>query len=110
MLPVLNHAVIDVKGAPIATCALDRPLICRKKYGQGRVVHTKNRPFLPETMGLVKDGVIQGLIDQSTKLQGRDVVIRLYNYIVGGVVPPYGKLLLDTPIATPENIGNYMPD
>jgi ABC-type sugar transport system substrate-binding protein len=63
--------------------------------------------FLPETIGLVKEGVIQGLIDQSTKLQGRDVVIRLYNYIVGGVVPPFGKLLLDTPMATPENVDQY---
>ncbi len=63
--------------------------------------------FLPETVGLVKEGIIQGLIGQSTRLQGRDVVIRLYNYIVGGVVPPAGKLLLDTPIATPENIDQY---
>ena len=66
--------------------------------------------FLPETVGLVKDGVIQGLIDQSTKLQGRDPVIRLYNYIVGGIVPPFAKLLLDTPMGTPENIEQYWPD
>jgi ribose transport system substrate-binding protein len=63
--------------------------------------------FLPETVGLVKEGVIQGLIDQSTKLQGRDPVIRLYNYIVAGIVPPYGKLLLDAPMGTPENISQF---
>ena len=56
-----------------------------------------------------EEGVIQGIIDQSTRLQGRDPVIRLYNYIVGGIVPPFGKLLLDTPVATPENIDQYWP-
>jgi ribose transport system substrate-binding protein len=79
-----------------------------KDNGKKGVVKVVCHDFLPETMGLVKEGVIQALIDQSTKLQGRDVVIRLYNYIVGGVIPPAGKLLLDTPFATPENIDQYM--
>lgn len=78
-----------------------------KDYGKKDSVKVVCHDFLPETMGLVKEGVIQGTIDQSTKLQGRDVVIRLYNYIVGGIVPPFGKLLLDTPMATPENIDQY---
>jgi len=81
-----------------------------KDNGKKGSVKVVCHDFLPETMGLVKEGVIQGLIDQSTKLQGRDVVIRLYNYIAGGVVPPTGKLLLDTPIATPDNIDQYLPD
>jgi ribose transport system substrate-binding protein len=81
-----------------------------KDYGKKGSVKVVCHDFLPETMGLVKEGVIQGTIDQSTKLQGRDVVIRLYNYIVGGVVPPFGKLLLDTPMATPDNINQYWPD
>ena len=79
-----------------------------KNNGKKGSVNVVCHDFLPETMGLVKEGIIEGLIDQSTKLQGRDVVIRLYNYIVGGVVPPFGKLLLDTPMATPENIHQYM--
>ena len=81
-----------------------------KDNGKKGSVKVVCHDFLPETVGLVKEGVIQGLIGQSTKLQGRDVVIRLYNYIVGGVVPPVGKLLLDTPIATPENIDQYWQD
>jgi ribose transport system substrate-binding protein len=81
-----------------------------KDNGRKGSVKVVCHDFLPETMGLVKEGVIQGLIDQSTKLQGRDVVIRLYNYIAGGIVPPAGKLLLDTPIATPENIDQYLTD
>lgn len=81
-----------------------------KDSGKKGVVKVVCHDFLPETMGLVKENVIQGLIDQSTRLQGRDPVIRLYNYIVGGVVPPFGKLLLDTPVATPENIGQYWSD
>ncbi len=80
-----------------------------KDNGKKGSVKVVCHDFLPETVGLVREGVIQGLIDQSTKLQGRDVVIRLYNYIAGGVVPPFGKLLLDTPMATPENIDQILP-
>jgi ABC-type sugar transport system substrate-binding protein len=80
-----------------------------KDYGKKDAVKVVCHDFLPETMGLVKEGVIQGTIGQSTKLQGRDVVIRLYNYIVGGIVPPFGKLLLDTPMATPDNVEKYWP-
>jgi ribose transport system substrate-binding protein len=80
-----------------------------KDSGKKGLVKVVCHDFLPETVGLVRDGVIQGLIDQSTKLQGRDVVIRLYNYIAGGVVPPFGKLLLDTPMATPGNIDQILP-
>lgn len=81
-----------------------------KDYGKTGKVKVVCHDFLPETMGLVREGVIQGAIGQSTKLQGRDVVIRLYNYMVGGVVPPVGKLLLDTPMATPENVDQYWSD
>lgn len=78
-----------------------------KDNGKKGTVKVVCHDFLPETAGLVRDGVIQGLIDQSTRLQGRDVVIHLYNYIAGGIVPPFAKLLLDTPMGTPDNIGQY---
>jgi ABC-type sugar transport system substrate-binding protein len=81
-----------------------------KDYGKKGLVKVVCHDFLPETMGLVREGVIQGVIDQSTKLQGRDTVIRLYNYIAGGVIPPFGKLLLDTPMATPDNVNQYWSD
>jgi ribose transport system substrate-binding protein len=81
-----------------------------KDNGEKGSVKVVCHDFLPETIGLIKEGVIQGLIDQSTKLQGRDVVIHLYNYIAGGIVPSFGKLLLDTPMGTPENIDQYWPD
>jgi len=80
-----------------------------KNSGKKGIVKVVCHDFLPETVGLVREGAIQGLIDQSTKLQGRDVVIRLYNYIAGGIVPPFGKLLLDTPMATPGNIDQILP-
>jgi ribose transport system substrate-binding protein len=102
-VPDLNGIYITASGQFGAANAV-------RDNGKKGIVNVVCHDFLPETMGLVKEGVIQGLIDQSTKLQGRDVVIRLYNYIVGGVVPPYGKLLLDTPIATPENIGQYLQE
>jgi ribose transport system substrate-binding protein len=81
-----------------------------KDNGKKGTVKVVCHDFLPETIGLVREGVIQGLIDQSTRLQGRDAVIRLYNFIAGGIVPPFGKLLLDTPMGTPENINQYWKD
>jgi ribose transport system substrate-binding protein len=103
------NSIPDLSGIYITASGQFGAANAVKNNGKKGSVKVVCHDFLPETMGLVKEGVIQGLIDQSTKLQGRDVVIRLYNYIAGGVVPAAGKLLLDTPIATPENIDQYMP-
>ena len=103
------NSIPDLSGIYITASGQFGAANAVKNNGKKGVVKVVCHDFLPETMGLVKEGVIQGLIDQSTKLQGRDVVIRLYNYIAGGVVPKSGKLLLDTPIATPENIDQYLP-
>jgi ABC-type sugar transport system substrate-binding protein len=60
--------------------------------------------YIPETMEMVKEGVITGTIGQNPYAQGHDPAIRLYNYLVGGVVPPAGRLLTYSKFVTQENI------
>ena len=60
--------------------------------------------YIPETMEMVEDGTITGTIGQNPYAQGHDPAIRLYNYLVGGVVPPAGRLLTFSRFVTQENI------
>ncbi len=60
--------------------------------------------YIPETMEMVKSGTITGTLGQNPYAQGHDPAIRLYNYLVGGVVPPAGKLLTYSRFVTQENI------
>jgi ABC-type sugar transport system substrate-binding protein len=60
--------------------------------------------YIPETMEMVKSGTITGTIGQHPYAQGHDPAIRLYNYLVGGEVPPAGKLLTYSKYVTKENI------
>jgi ribose transport system substrate-binding protein len=63
--------------------------------------------FVDETMGFVKKGVITGTIGQDPFAQGHDPAIRLYNYLVGGVVPEAGKLLTRADFVTKDNISQF---
>ena len=63
--------------------------------------------FVDETMRCVKDGVIYGTIGQDPFAQGHDPAIRLYNYLVGGVVPRYGRLLTRADVVTKDNITQF---
>ena len=63
--------------------------------------------FVDETMEYVQKGVIYATIGQDPYAQGHDPAIRLYNYIVGGVVPECGKLITRADIVTKENIDQF---
>ncbi len=63
--------------------------------------------FMDEVMEYVAKGVITGTIGQGPYEQGHDPAIRLYNYIVGGVVPPAAKLYNPMPFVTKENYLEY---
>jgi ribose transport system substrate-binding protein len=75
-----------------------------KKIGVVKVVCYD---FVDETMEFVKKGVISGTIGQDPFAQGHDPAIRLYNYLVGGVVPPAGRLLTRADFVTKENIDKF---
>jgi ribose transport system substrate-binding protein len=63
--------------------------------------------YIPEAMEYVERGVIAGTIGQHPYAQGHDPAIRLYNYLVGGEVPPAGRLLTYSHFVTQENIDKY---
>jgi ribose transport system substrate-binding protein len=63
--------------------------------------------FVDETMDFVKKGVITGTIGQDPFAQGHDPAIRLYNYLIGGVVPPAGRLLTRADFVTKDNISQF---
>jgi ABC-type sugar transport system substrate-binding protein len=63
--------------------------------------------FGDEIMQYVEKGVIDGTIGQDPYAQGHDPAIRLYNYLVAGVVPPAGKLLTRSDFVTKDNLYNF---
>jgi len=63
--------------------------------------------FVDETMQYVQEGVIYATIGQDPFAQGHDPAIRLYNYLVGGVVPEYGRLLTRADAVTKDNISQF---
>ena len=75
--------------------------------GKGGVVKIVSYDFVDETMEFVKKGVITGTLGQDPYAQGHDPAIRLYNYLVGGVVPEAGRLLTKADFVTKENISQF---
>ena len=63
--------------------------------------------FVDETMQFVKSGVITGTLGQDPFAQGHDPAIRLYNYLIGGVVPTAGRLLTRADFVTKDNISQF---
>lgn len=57
----------------------------------------------------IESGTLSCAIGQDPVAQGRDPAIRLYNYLVGGVVPPAGKLICPMPFITKENAHKHWP-
>ncbi len=75
--------------------------------GKGGVVKIISYDFVDETMAFVKTGVITGTLGQDPYAQGHDPAVRLYNYLVGGVVPEAGRLLTRADFVTKENISQF---
>ena len=75
--------------------------------GRGGEIKIISYDFVDETMEYVKKGVITGTIGQQPYAQGHDPAIRLFNYLVGGVAPPAGKLLTKADFVTQENIDDF---
>jgi ribose transport system substrate-binding protein len=78
-----------------------------QEAGKAGKIHIVCYDFVDETMEYVKSGVIDGTIGQDPVAQGHDPAIRLYNYIVGGVVPPAGKLLTRSDFVTKNNMDKF---
>jgi ribose transport system substrate-binding protein len=71
------------------------------------VIHMVSFDFVDETMQYVQKGVIDATIGQDPYAQGHDPAIRLYNYLVAGVVPDYGRLVTKSDVVTKANISQF---
>ncbi|MDA8409478.1 MAG: substrate-binding domain-containing protein [Treponema sp.] len=78
-----------------------------QEAGKAGKVHIVCYDFVDETMGYVKSGVIDGTIGQDPVAQGHDPAIRLYNYLVGGIVPPAARLLTRSDFVTKANMDKF---
>jgi ribose transport system substrate-binding protein len=93
--------IIAIAGSPFgAARAVDEA----KKAGK---VHLVTFDAVDETLDYVDKGVIDATIGQDPDAQGHDPVIRLYNYLVAGQAPAYGKLLTRAEIITKENSSKF---
>ena len=63
--------------------------------------------FVEETMQFVDKGVIYATIGQDPFAQGHDPAIRLFNYLVAGIVPPCGRLVTRADIVTKANLSEF---
>jgi ABC-type sugar transport system substrate-binding protein len=78
-----------------------------QEAGKAGKVHEICFDYVDETMQFVKSGVIDATIGQDPFAQGHDPAIRLFNYIVGGVVPQYGRLITRSDVVTKDNIDKF---
>jgi ribose transport system substrate-binding protein len=85
-------------------------------FGAGRAVEDAGKSgkikiicydFVDETMELIKKGAIYGTVGQDPFAQGHDPVIRLFNYLVGGVAPQAGLLYTRADVVTKENMADF---
>ena len=58
-------------------------------------------------MAYVQKGVIYGTIGQDPLAQGHDPAIRLFNMLVGGVMPECGRMVTKSDLVTKDNISQF---
>ncbi len=78
-----------------------------EEVGAAGKVHLVTFDAVDETMDYVEKGVIDATIGQDPDAQGHDPVIRLYNYLMAGVMPPYGRLLTRAEVITKDNAARF---
>ena len=78
-----------------------------KDAGKAGKVWVVSFDFVDETMQYVQEGVIYATIGQDPFAQGHDPAIRLYNFLVGKVMPQCGALITRADAVTKDNIDQY---
>lgn len=93
--------LIAIAGSPFgAARAVD-------EAGKTGKVHLVTFDAVDETMDYVEKGVIDATIGQDPDAQGHDPAVRLYNYLVAGQVPPYGRLYTRSDVITKANASQF---
>jgi len=93
--------IVVIAGSPFGAA---RAVEEAKKAGK---VHLVTFDAVDETLDYVDKGVVDGTIGQDPDAQGHDPVIRLYNYLAAGQLPPYAKLLTRAEMITKENSAKF---
>lgn len=78
-----------------------------EEAGKAGKVHLVTFDAVDETMDYVEKGVIDATIGQDPDAQGHDPAVRLYNYLVGGQLPPYGRLYTRSDVITKANAAQF---
>lgn len=78
-----------------------------EEAGKAGKVHLVTFDAVDETMDYVDKGVIDATIGQDPDAQGHDPAVRLYNYLVTGRVPPYGRLYTRSDVITKSNAAQF---
>lgn len=78
-----------------------------EEAGKAGKVHLVTFDAVDETMDFVERGVIDATIGQDPDAQGHDPAVRLYNYLVAGDAPPYGRLLTRAEVITKANAAQF---
>ena len=78
-----------------------------EEAGKAGKVHLVTFDAVDETMDYVEKGVIDATIGQDPDAQGHDPAVRLYNYLVSGQVPPYGRLYTRSDVITKANAAQF---
>ncbi len=94
-------AVYNTAGGP--TGAIEA-LIQAKKIDKVKVVCF----YVPELAPYLKKGQCAAAIAQDAYAEGRDTVVRLFNYLMDGVVPPAKKLYTEMFVVTPDNLSEFI--
>ena len=75
--------------------------------GMTGVVKVISFDFVNETMEYVQKGVIYATLGQNPFAQGHDPAVRLFNYLVGGVVPTCARMVTEASVVTQDNISEF---
>jgi len=94
-------AVYNTAGGPTGVI---EALLQAKKIDTVKVVCF----YVPELAPYLKKGQCTAAIAQDAYAEGRDTVIRLFNYLMDGVVPPAKNLYTEMFVVTPENLQQFI--
>ena len=78
-----------------------------EEAGKKGKVHLITFDAVDETLDYVEKGITDASIGQDPDAQGHDPVIRLYNYLVAGQLPPFGRLVTRSDLMTQSNVAKY---
>ena len=93
--------IIAIAGSPFGAAR------AVQEAGKAGKVHLVTFDQVDETMDYVEKGVIDATISQDPDAQGHDPAVRLYNYLVAGQLPAYGRLITRSDVITKANAAQF---